>query len=277
MHQDFMKAIQIPRIMGIINLTEDSFSDGGYYLSERSALAHAEKLIQEGAEILDLGAESTRPGSKSIPAHVEWQRIEPVLKALKELHPEVLISIDTQKAKVAELSIACGANIINDISAMRFDPDMPSVLKNAPDVKVILMHMQGNPETMQIAPQYSDVVLEVKEFLKERIEYATKHGIIQDRIIIDPGIGFGKKLEHNLLLIKHMEEFSGLGCQVLLGTSRKRFIDQIYSSDVHHRLGGSLATTMLACLSGVNIIRVHDVQEHAQFLETLYRIRIEGD
>lgn len=258
--------------MGILNLTEDSFSDGGYFLAPSAAIAHAEKLIKEGADLLDIGAESTRPGSKPVPVELEWQRIEPVLEALKEKHPAVIISIDTQKAEVAEKAIARGADLINDISALRYDPKMVQLLASHPQIKVILMHMQGRPETMQIEPHYADVLAEVKAFLQERADYAISQGIAQERIVIDPGIGFGKNLDHNLTLLAELESLRDLGFPVLLGASRKRFIDQLSPSPVEQRMGGSLAITMLACLSRIEFIRVHDVQLHRQFLDVLSAI-----
>lgn len=277
MYQKVLNNIKLPEIMGILNLTEDSFSDGGCYLSDAAALEQAGKLVRDGATILDLGAESTRPGSMEISAELEWQRLAPVLSEIKLTHPSISISIDTQKASVAGQAIALGADIINDISALQFDPDMAEVLSTAKHVKVVLMHMQGRPQTMQFAPRYTDVVKEVYQFLEQRINYAEQCGITKDRIIVDPGIGFGKTLQHNLLLLKHLDVFHELGCAVLLGASRKRFIDQIYPADVHHRIGGSLASAMLACLCGVQMIRVHDVLEHAQFIRTLAALNTVGE
>jgi dihydropteroate synthase len=277
MLKDIFKSISIPSIMGILNLTEDSFSDGGRYLSTDSAISYAQELIFAGATILDIGAESTRPGSKEVSAELEWGRIEPVLTKLKQSFPHIQISIDTQKASVARKAIALGADIINDVSALRNDPDMVQVLAEAKDTRLVLMHMQGRPENMQDKPEYQDVVKEVHDFLKERSEYAIMMGIYPQRLILDPGIGFGKNLEHNLKLLSSLDSFNDLNIPLLLGTSRKRFIDEITRSEVHRRIGGTLTTTMLACLSKAQIIRVHDVYEHAQFLKVLAAVAVMGE
>jgi dihydropteroate synthase len=272
MNSEILSQLKFPRIMGILNLTEDSFSDGADFLEEDKATRHALKLIDDGAQILDIGAESTRPGSKAVPPQLQWQRIEPVLKNIRSERPGLTISIDTQSSFVARKAIASGADIINDVSAMKFDPDMIFAVAEHPQVKVILMHMQGNPETMHLAPTYTDVISEVYAFLQERLEYAENNGIDKSRIILDPGIGFGKNLNHNLKILRSLSHFSSLGCKLLLGTSRKRFIEQISGGDVQHRVGGSLATTMLACLFSIDIIRVHDVFEHHQFIKTLQAV-----
>ncbi len=267
-----IQRFQIPQIMAVLNLTEDSFSDGGYFLDPMAAVDHAIAMIQAGAQILDIGAESTRHGSSGVPAELEWQRLQPVLMAIKAQAPDILISIDTQKALVAERAIALGADIINDISAMQYDPDMAQVIAAHPAVKVILMHMQGRPETMQINPQYDDVLSEVAGFLQQRADYAISKGIAKARIILDPGIGFGKKLKHNLTLLANLDTLRELGYPLLLGASRKGFIDTISASPANQRVGGSLATTMLACLNRADIIRVHDAQAHRQFLDVFAAI-----
>lgn len=267
---------QMPQIMAVLNLTEDSFSDGGYFLVPTAAVAHALEMIQAGAQILDIGAESTRPGAKGVPAELEWQRIQPVLTELMGRQPKALISIDTQKAEVAEKAIASGANIINDISALQYDPNMVKLIAANPGISVILMHMQGRPQTMQANPHYDDVQTEVRDFLLERAEFAISQGIAKERIILDPGIGFGKNLQHNLKLLAELDSLSELGYPVLLGASRKSFIDSISASPANQRLGGSLATTMLACLNQVSIIRVHDTQAHRQFLDVFAAIMDAG-
>ncbi len=273
---DLLKQISFPKIMGILNITADSFSDGGSYLDPESALNHARLMIAQGVDIIDIGAESTRPGARMISAAEEWQRIEPVLKALKQEHPEIQVSIDTQKSSVASQAIALGADIINDISALTWDPELAMVLNRNPQVKIILMHMQGRPETMQLNPQYNDVVAEVLDYLKARIEFAVEHGIKPENIMIDPGIGFGKTLEHNLELLLHLDRFKELGVSIVLGASRKSFINGISKSAPDERLGGSLATTTLASLSMVDIIRVHDVMAHRQYLNVLKALRDKG-
>jgi dihydropteroate synthase len=274
--KNIIQRFQIPQIMGVLNLTEDSFSDGGYFLAPAAAVAHALEMIQAGAQILDIGAESTRPGANGVSAELEWQRIQPVLAELKAKSPKVLISIDTQKAEVAKKAIALGANIINDISALQYDPKMVEIIAANPGVKVILMHMQGRPENMQMNPQYEEVAVEVREFLQERAEFAISQGIAKEHIILDPGIGFGKNLQHNLKLLAELDSLTELGYPVLLGASRKGFIDFISNSPPNQRLGGSLATTMLACLNQVSIIRVHDVQPHRQFLDVFAAIMDAG-
>ncbi len=266
----------MPQIMGVLNLTEDSFYDGGYFLSPAAAVEHAMAMIEAGAQILDIGAESTRPGSGEVPAELEWERIKPVLAEIKAQDPKVLISIDTQKAEVAEQAIALGADIINDISALQYDPEMVKVIAAHPGTRVILMHMQGRPDTMQDNPHYENVLAEVCDFLRQRADYAISQGIAKERIIIDPGIGFGKKLRHNLTLLAKLDTLGKLGYPVLLGASRKGFIHTISASPANQRLGGSLATTMLACLSQVSIIRVHDVQAHRQFLDVFNAILDSG-
>ena len=271
-----IQRFQIPQIMGVLNLTEDSFSDGGSFLAPSAAVAHAMAMIEAGAELLDIGAESTRPGASGVPAELEWQRIQPVLAELRAKAPKVLLSIDTQKAEVAERAIALGADIINDVSALQFDPDMLKVIAAHPGIRVILMHMQGRPQTMQVSPHYDDVQAEVIDFLQQRAEYAISQGVAKEQIILDPGIGFGKKLKHNLTLLAELDSLSKLGYPVLLGASRKGFIATISPSPADQRLGGSLATTMLACLNQVSIIRVHDVQAHRQFLDVFAAIMDAG-
>ncbi|MCB5262909.1 MAG: dihydropteroate synthase [Candidatus Cloacimonetes bacterium] len=271
-----IKRFQIPQIMAVLNLTEDSFSDGGYFLDPAAAIEHATTMIQAGAQIIDIGAESTRPGAHELSAELEWQRIQPVLTELKAQNPKILISIDTQKAEVAEKAIALGADIINDISALQYDPAMAKVIATHPRIRVILMHMQGRPQSMQINPQYEDVLAEVLSFLQQRSEYASSQGIAKEQIILDPGIGFGKTLQHNLTLLAELDALSALGYPVLLGASRKSFIDTISASPANQRLGGSLATTMLACLNRADIIRVHDVQVHRQFLDVFSAILAAG-
>lgn len=267
-----MQSFQIPQIMAVLNLTEDSFSDGGYFLAPSAAVDHAMAMIEAGALILDIGAESTRPGSREVTAKLEWQRIEPVLTEIKASGTKALISIDTQKAEVAEKAIAFGADIINDVSALRHDPDMVKVIAAHPGIRVILMHMQGRPQTMQINPQYEDVLAEVSDFLLQRAEYAISEGLAKENIILDPGIGFGKRLQHNLTLLAKLNSLHTLGYPILLGASRKSFIDLISASPADQRIGGSLATTMFACLNGADIIRVHDVQTHRQFLDVFSAI-----
>lgn len=266
-----------PQLMGILNITDDSFSDGGRYLLPETALLKAQRLIRDGADILDLGAESTRPGSSGVPLELELERIVPLLIQIRAAFPDVVVSIDTRKSEVARQSIALGAQIINDISALRFDPQMTEVLAQHPNTQVILMHMQGTPETMQNAPYYSDVVQETEEFFAERIAFAVENGISRQRLILDPGIGFGKDLSHNLRILANMGSYQHFSMPLVLGASRKRFIDAVNPSAPDKRLGGSLAAALSAALQGVQILRVHDVKEHRQFFDVLSAIAGEED
>lgn len=260
-----------PTLMGILNVTADSFSDGSRYLQLDSALAHATRMIEEGAEIIDIGAESTRPGALPIDSELELERIIPVLKGIKSTH-QVKVSIDTRKAVVAQAAIAAGADLINDISALRDDPQMVDLLAANPDTECVLMHMQGSPENMQNAPYYADVIAEVRTFFTERIEYCLAHGIQMHNIIIDPGIGFGKTLEHNLLLLANLHLLREICPRILLGASRKSFINLIDPSAVSERLGGSIAAASYAASDDVEILRVHDVKAHNQYFKVMAEI-----
>jgi len=262
-------------IMGILNVTPDSFSDGGMYFSPSKAIEKGIELEQEGADIIDVGGESTRPGATPVPVDEELRRVIPVIKELSR-SVKIPISIDTYKSRVAKEAIEAGASIINDVSALRFDPDMIHVLQKY-DVKVVLMHMLGTPATMQKNPEYKDVVAEVFEFLKERIQFAENMGIKKDRIIIDPGIGFGKKLIHNLLLIKHIDRFKTLGCPVLIGPSRKSFIGEILNLPVQERMEGTAGAVAYAIMKGVNIVRVHDVRSIKRMIKVMEGIENAGN
>nr|BAL52667.1 dihydropteroate synthase [uncultured Acetothermia bacterium]BAL59278.1 dihydropteroate synthase [Candidatus Acetothermum autotrophicum] len=247
-------------IMGILNVTTDSFSDGGKFFSFESALARARQLIREGADIIDIGGESTRPGAEPVPTEEELRRVIPVIRAIRQ-ESSVPISIDTYKAAVAQAALEAGANIINDISALRFDPQMVRVVADA-RVPVVLMHMLGTPKTMQQNPVYRDVVREIKEFLAERIAFAREHGI--EKIMIDPGIGFGKTVAHNVEILRRLGELRELQCPILIGTSRKSFIGRLGSTTseplpLDQRLEGTIASTVIAVLHGAQIARVHDV------------------
>ncbi|MCK9611062.1 MAG: dihydropteroate synthase [Candidatus Cloacimonas sp.] len=260
---------QIPVLMGILNVTEDSFSDGAQFLDRELAVKHTEKMIAEGAEIIDMGAESTRAGSLPVPADIQIQRIIPILSYFKEKYPEVTFSVDTQKATVAEKAIEFGASIINDISALRTDPALADLLSAHPKVKVILMHMQGTPYTMQLNPVYQDVLKEINDFFQERIDFCLTKGILKENIMLDPGIGFGKNLEHNLTILANLKTFKEFGLPLVVGASRKSFIDKISPSSPSQRLGGCLAAALVSACEGINILRVHDVLLHKQFFEVL--------
>lgn len=259
------------KIIGILNLTPDSFSDGGSFLETEKAVQQALKLTEEGADVIDVGGESTRPGSQAVSAEEESGRVIPVIRMIRQAS-QVPVSIDTCKAVVAREAIAAGAGMINDISALRFDADMINVLREHPDVPVVLMHMQGIPRNMQDNPFYHDTITEILDFLKERIDFCLKAGIAENRIIIDPGIGFGKRQEDNLLILNKLAEFHSLGVPVLVGASRKSFIGRIYPSSPQERLAGSLAAAARAVVEGVQLLRVHDVLMHKQFIQTLQAI-----
>jgi len=256
------------RIMGVLNVTPDSFSDGGRFLAKDAAIAQARAMIAAGADILDVGGESTRPGAETVPENEELDRVLPVIDALASegLGP---ISIDTRKAQVAERAVAAGAGLWNDVSALTYDAASLETAARL-NVPLVLMHAQGDPKTMQQAPQYEDVVEEVAAFLLTRREAAVAAGVPQERIVLDPGIGFGKTLEHNLALLAHLERFTRLG-PVLLGASRKRFVAALdpqgpEATPADARLGGSLAAVLRGFEVGVSIIRVHDVRESVQAL-----------
>jgi dihydropteroate synthase len=251
------------RVMGIVNVTPDSFSDGGEFLDPERAIAHGRELVEEGADILDVGGESTRPGAAAVDAEEELRRIEPVVQALSSAGFRV--SIDTSKAAVAEAALDAGAAMINDVSALRAEPEL-AALCGARDCDVVLMHMLGDPRTMQENPTYDDVVDDVKAFLAERIEFAISEGIDEERIWIDPGIGFGKTVEHNLELHRRLAELTELGRPIAFGSSRKSFIGKLTGAPVDQRLGGSIASNVIAYTNGARMLRVHDVAPMRQAL-----------
>ena len=258
-------ALDRTRLMGIVNVTPDSFSDGGDFLEAEAAAAHARRLVAEGAEIVDIGGESTRPGSLEVPLEAEAQRILPVIERLRDLSAP--ISIDTRKAALMERAIAAGAGIINDVSALTHDAQgmrMAAGLARP----VVLMHSLGDPRTMQENPVYADVLLEVYDYLEARIEAAIAAGIPREQLIVDPGIGFGKTLDHNLALLAGLTLFHALGVPVLLGASRKRIIGSITGKrDPKERMPGSLAAALVGAAQAVQILRVHDVDETRQALD----------
>lgn len=254
-----------PLIMGVINTTPDSFSDGGQFIDAAAAIAHAHALVAAGADLLDLGGESTRPGAEPVGADEEIDRVLPVLQALAKDCP-IPISIDTRKPEVARAAIAAGASCWNDVSALGFSPDSLKVAA-ALDVPVVLMHAQGEPKTMQVQPSYRDVTSEVLNFLFSRLSHAVQAGIKLEHIILDPGIGFGKTLSHNLTLMRDLPRLVALGRPVLVGASRKRFIEALAPGAApDNRLGGSLAAALFAARQGAAVLRVHDVAETRQAL-----------
>jgi dihydropteroate synthase len=249
------------RIMGVVNVTPDSFSDGGLFLDPEAAVEHGRRLAAEGAEILDVGGESTRPGAEAVSAEDELERVGPVVAALAGTGgPGRTVSIDTSKAPVAAAALEAGAEIVNDITALRADPDLVGVCAER-RCGVVLMHMQGTPRTMQESPVYDDVVDDVKAFLAERIELATRSGIDAERIWVDPGIGFGKTQEHNLELLRRLGELRELGRPIVIGTSRKSFLGTLTGREVDERLGSTIASNVAALAAGADVFRVHDVRE----------------
>ena len=263
--------LDVPRIMGIVNVTPDSFSDGGEAFEPQAAIAHGLALAEQGADILDIGGESTRPGADSVSAEEQINRVVPVIKALGE--KGLLVSVDTRSAKVMAAAIEAGASIINDVSALTGDPATLDVITQS-SVSVVLMHMQGDPQSMQAAPQYDNVTQDVFKYLSECIEVLKARGIDQSRMAIDPGIGFGKTLDHNLALLNQTNLFCELGCSVLIGVSRKSFIAKLGNDEPpKERLPGSLSAGLAAIAKGANILRVHDVTETVQAINVWQRIQ----
>ena len=258
-------------LMGVINVTPDSFYDGGKRLDPHRAVADGMSMVDTGADILDIGGESTRPGASVVSMEEELRRVLPVIHGLR-LHVKVPISIDTYKAQVARAALIEGADIINDTSALRFDPQM-ALLVAAEKVPVVLMHMQGTPQTMQAEPRYKDVLREVQDFLAAQVRFAIEAGVDRENIIIDPGIGFGKTLEHNLTLLRGLPTLASMRQPLLVGVSRKTFIGKILRAEPDERLEGSLAAAIAAVFGGANIIRVHDVSETRKAIRVVDAIR----
>ena len=247
-------------MMGVLNLTPDSFSDGGQFLDTSIALAHAERMIEDGVDVIDVGGESTRPGSDLVPAEVELQRVTPVLEGLAKMDAGVAISIDTWKYEVAERAMDLGAHVINDISGLQFDPELAD-LAGRYGAGLIISHIKGTPKDMQSDPVYDDVVGEISRFLDGAASTAVESGVSARSVMIDPGIGFGKKLEHNLVILKRLGELAGLGYPVLIGPSRKSFIGTLTGTTVNDRLEGTLAAAAIGAAHGAAMIRVHDVKQ----------------
>ena len=259
-------------VMGIVNTTPDSFSDGGQFLDVDAAVTHALRLANEGAEILDIGGESTRPGAPAVSEQEELDRVIPVIQRLAK-RPELVLSIDTQKPSVARAAIDAGAAIVNDIAANRSDPEMWQVVAEA-GAGYVCMHMQGNPQTMQAKPNYDDVTREVCDFFRERLALLSTHGVSIEQVVLDPGIGFGKTLQHNIKLLRDLNKFSLVERPMLVGASRKSFIEKLLGAPIDERLPASLACAAWAVIQGSQIIRVHDVAETIQAVrmaETLAR------
>ena len=255
------------RLMGIVNVTPDSFSDGGLFLDVEAAVAHGRELAAQGAEILDVGGESTRPGAEGVSAEVELARVGPVVEQLASANGESRprVSIDTSKLPVAQAALDVGAEIVNDVTALRGDPEIAGLCADR-GARLVLMHMQGEPRTMQRNPSYRDVVDDVRAFLERQLELAVREGLSERRILIDPGIGFGKTVAHNLELIRRLGELRRLGRPIVIGTSRKTFIGKLTGREVTDRLGGTVASNVLALRTGADVFRVHDVAELRQAL-----------
>ncbi|MCB1783354.1 MAG: dihydropteroate synthase [Alphaproteobacteria bacterium] len=262
--------IDAPALMGIVNVTPDSFSDGGMFISTDKAIAHGMAQAGQGAKILDIGGESTRPGAQAVDVEEELRRVIPVIEGLKK--SGALLSVDTRNARTMEAALAAGADIINDISALMHNPKSIDIIAQS-GAPVCLMHMQGQPQTMQSAPHYDDVLVEVLRFFEQRLDICAKAGIKTEQIILDPGIGFGKTVEHNLTLIKNLKELKRFNLPVLLGVSRKRFIAAISNNEeASDRLPGSIAAALWGIENGADILRIHDVSETAQAIKTYQAI-----
>lgn len=252
-------------IMGILNVTPDSFSDGGLYFEVERAVRRAREMVAAGADIIDIGGESTRPGAEPLPLEEELRRVIPVVDRLVR-EVRVPLSVDTYKAEVARQALEHGATMINDISGLRADPDMVKVVAQF-GCPVVVMHIKGTPKNMQDNPTYEDVIAEVKEYLRQGVDLAAAAGLDREKVIVDPGIGFGKTLEHNLKILQCLDEFKTLGQPLLVGTSRKSFIGKLLGLPVNERLWGTAATVALSIVKGADIVRVHDVREMKQVAE----------
>jgi dihydropteroate synthase len=267
----FSLELQFPAVMGIVNVTPDSFSDGGQFFAADAALEQALTLVREGASIVDIGGESTRPGSELVSLDEELRRVLPVIEALAG-RVGVPISVDTMKAEVARRALAAGASLLNDVSALRYDDEMVEVVAES-GRPICLMHMQGMPKTMQDDPRYDDVVDEVLAFLEGRMVFALARGVREEQIVVDPGIGFGKTVAHNLALLDRLDRFTALGRPVLLGASRKRFLGAILGAEPAGRTVGTVATTVIGYLAGAHIFRVHDVKPNFEALRVALAVR----
>ena len=260
-----------PLLMGVLNLTPDSFSDGGKFNKKNYGEKHAKKLFKDGCNILDIGGEATNPGSNEVDADSEWKRIFPTLLKVKKL--KRFISLDTRKSSIMEKGIKNKINLVNDISGLEHDANTINVLKKS-NIPFVIHHIQGNPITMQKDPKYKDVVLDIYDFFEKKIEYIRSKGIKHNNIILDPGIGFGKNLKHNITLLRNISIFHSLGFPVMLGTSRKRFIKDLSgANDSKERLGGTISSSLLAIMEGVQILRVHDVNEINQSIKVFNSLK----
>ena len=265
----FQLQLNRPHVMGIVNITPDSFSDGGKYNQTDAAIAHALKLVEEGADMLDIGGESTRPNAAPVSLQAELARVIPVIEALASI--QIPISIDTYKPQVMQAAIAAGASMVNDVRALQENGALDVVAQS--NVGVCLMHMQGTPQTMQVNPQYNHVVNDVKAFLADRLRASIHAGVGAERILLDPGFGFGKTRAHNIALIQQLESFADIGQPVLVGLSRKSVLGQVTGNEVDARLYASIAASVVASMKGANIVRVHDVRETVEALKVVSAIQ----
>ncbi|TWT92312.1 Dihydropteroate synthase [Botrimarina colliarenosi] len=261
----------LPAVMGVVNVTPDSFSDGGQFLAAARAVAHGLRLVADGASILDIGGESTRPGAEGVSADEELRRVVPVIEQLAA-QTEVTLSIDTSKAVVARAALAAGASLVNDVTGLEGDPEMLAVVAHS-DCRVAVMHMRGVPRTMQEDPHYDDVVAEVKTYLASRRDALEVAGVDRERLLLDPGIGFGKTFEHNVTLLRRIGEFHDLGCPLLVGHSRKRFLGEILGDPAADRTAATLGVAMHLAAEGVQVIRVHDVRQTIDALKAFTAVR----
>ena len=261
-----------PLVMGIVNVTPDSFSDGGKFFSSEFAISHAAKLIMQGADIIDIGGESTRPGAEQVSESEELKRVIPVIEKIRTDNPTILISIDTTKASVAKHAVEAGADIINDVSGLSFDNNMTGIVESF-NVPVVIMHMKGNPQNMQLNPKYKDIVNEILDFFKMRIKMAVQSGINRNMIILDPGIGFGKTVEHNFELLSRLNEFNVLELPIMIGPSRKSFIGITLDLPPEDRVEGTAAAVSAGVMNGASIVRVHDVKSMKRVVKIIDIVR----
>ncbi|MCX7965664.1 MAG: dihydropteroate synthase [Syntrophorhabdaceae bacterium] len=259
-----------PLIMGILNVTPDSFFDGGKYSNTEDAIKHGLEMVEDGADIIDVGGESTRPYSKPVSLEDELNRVIPVIKGIRS-KSDILISIDTYKARVAKEAFDAGANMVNDISGLGFDKDMAKTVAKL-GAYAVIMHIKGTPQDMQLSPSYKDVIKEIKDYFQERIDFALSSGIEREKIILDPGIGFGKRIEDNLKIIKELKTFKEFGLPLLIGTSMKSFIGHVTDSELHERVEGTLASIAISIWNGADIVRVHDVKKALKVIKLVYAV-----
>ena len=259
-------------VMGIVNVTPDSFSDGGKFFSPEVAISHASKLITQGADIIDIGGESTRPGAKQVSESEELKRVIPVIEKIRTDNPTILISIDTTKASVAKHAVEAGADIINDVSGLSFDNNMIGIVESF-NIPVVIMHMKGNPQNMQLNPKYKDIVNEILDFFKMKIKIAIQSGINRSMIILYPGIGFGKTVEHNFELLSRLNEFNVLELPIMIGPSRKSFIGITLDLPPEDRVEGTAAAVSAGVMNGASIVRVHDVKSMKRVVRIIEKVR----